>query len=77
MRVSVRTQGHLKQFRADRLERFILDLPDGATVGDVITVSGIPWDEVAMAAVNGAQAREDRVLADGDRVMLLPPLEGG
>lgn len=73
----MRAQGHLKHFRPDRQERFTVALPAGATVRMLIDASAIPWDEVGLAAVNGAQADDDRVLADGDEVTLLAPMEGG
>ncbi len=77
MEITVRAQGHLKQYRPDRQERFVLDLPDGATVKALINASGVPWDEVTLVAVNGQQAGDDRVLAAGDQVWLMAPLEGG
>lgn len=77
VRVTVRAPGSLKHHRPDGQERFTLDLPAGATVRMLIDASGIPWEEVGMAAVNGKQATDDSVLAEGDEVMLLVPLEGG
>ena len=75
MRVFVLTQGHLKQYRPEA--RFALDLPAGATVRDLIHASGIPWEEVGLAAVNGTRADDATALKDGDQVMLMAPLEGG
>ncbi|MFZ5814991.1 MAG: MoaD/ThiS family protein [Bacillota bacterium] len=73
----MRAQGHLKHFRQDHQERFTVELPAGATVRALIEASAIPWEEVGLVAVNGAQAEDDRVLADGDEVTLLAPMEGG
>ncbi|MFZ5826920.1 MAG: MoaD/ThiS family protein [Bacillota bacterium] len=73
----VRAQGHLKHFRPDGQERFTVELPDGATVRALIEVSGVPWEEIGLVAVNGAQAQDEQILADGDDVMLLAPMEGG
>jgi sulfur carrier protein ThiS len=75
--ITVRAQGHLKQYRPDRQERFVLDLPEGATVRILLDASGIPWDEVGLVAVNGQQATDDLVLAAGDQVWLMAPMEGG
>lgn len=77
MQITVRAQGHLKQYRADGRERFTLTMPEGATVRALIEASGVPWDEVGLVAVNGAMAPEERLLADGDEVILLAPMEGG
>lgn len=75
MKVDVLVQGHLKQYRAEA--RFELELPAGATVKELINASGIPWEEVGLAAVNGTRAEDATVLNDGDQVMLMAPLEGG
>lgn len=75
--IQVRAQGHLKHFRPDRLERFAVTLPAGATVRMLIDASAIPWEEVGLVAVGGAQAADDHVLSDGDEVTLLAPMEGG
>lgn len=62
---------------------FDVDLPDGATVSDLITLlrerddaaSGLPSDPAV--AVNRAYCRSDVVLADGDEVAVIPPVAGG
>lgn len=74
MQVTVRAQGHLKQYRQTPV---ILDLPQGATVRMMLDASGVPWEEVGLVAVNGRQAPDDAVLQDGDEIMLLAPMEGG
>jgi MoaE-MoaD fusion protein len=65
-----------------------LDLPDGATVGDLIercrTLAAphaapshpAAWSSIAVA-VNREYARGSHVLAEGDEVALLPPVSGG
>lgn len=75
--IHVRAQGHLKHFRPDLQERFTVELPEGATVRVLIEASGVPWEEIGLVSVNGAQAQDEQVLADGDDVMLLAPMEGG
>lgn len=54
-----------------------LDVPDGASVGDVIAVLGIPPALPCVVLVNGQDAETDRGLAPGDVVSLFPPLAGG
>lgn len=75
--INLRAQGHLKHFRPDRQERFSVELPEGATVRMLIEASGIPWEEIGLVAVGGAQAQDEQILTDGDDVMLLAPIEGG
>lgn len=43
----------------------------------LIERSEVPWEEIGLVAVNGAQASDEQLLSDGDDVMLLPPMEGG
>ncbi|MDF2628551.1 MAG: Mut7-C ubiquitin [Symbiobacteriaceae bacterium] len=74
MQVTIRAQGHLKQYRQTPVT---LDLPEGATVRMMLDASGIPWAEVGLVAVNGKQAPDEAVLHNGDEVMLLAPMEGG
>jgi molybdopterin synthase catalytic subunit len=60
-----------------------LELPDGAGVGELLERLGSQRPAVRelvrylSVAVNHEQARDDRSLADGDEVALLPPVAGG
>jgi molybdopterin converting factor subunit 1 len=69
---------------ADRLgmRSLALDLAPGATVGDVVNrVQALPGGErlprSPMVAVNERYTRQDRVLAHGDEVAIIPPVAGG
>ncbi len=53
-----------------------LEVVDGATVGDVIERLGIP-EGPRVVFVNGRHADDDRVLAEGDRLAIFPPVAGG
>jgi molybdopterin converting factor small subunit len=55
----------------------ILDVPDGATVGQVVHSLGIPEDLDCLRVVNGHDAPLDRRLNPGDVVSVFPPLAGG
>lgn len=54
-----------------------LPIAPGETVSALIDRLGIPRDEVKIVFVNGSAASLDRVLADGDRVGIFPPVGGG
>ncbi len=54
----------------------VADRP-GLTLEEAIDSLGIPQGAVAIALVNGHQARLDTELHDGDRVALFPPVGGG
>ena len=54
-----------------------LELPDRATVGDLVQLLGIPDDLSRVTLVNGLNAKADHILHSGDVVSLFPPLSGG
>jgi sulfur-carrier protein len=55
----------------------VIDVPDGASVREVMTQLDIPRDLPNILLVNGRQAREDTVLKDGETLSVFPPLAGG
>jgi molybdopterin synthase catalytic subunit/molybdopterin converting factor small subunit len=56
----------------------VLDLRDGATVGDVWPELGLgPEPDAVAYAVNRRYADRTTPLADGDEVALIPPVSGG
>ncbi len=73
--VAVRCFATLHRFQPATPERH--PLPEGATAADLIRDLGIPPADVTILFVNGQHAEPDRVLADGDRVGLFPPVGGG
>ncbi len=55
-----------------------LDLPDGATIGDVLARMAIPQASAQMVLVNGEHDRDfARMLRDGDVLSVFPPVAGG
>jgi sulfur-carrier protein len=58
-------------------EAFPVELPDGATVGQLIRLLGLPEGEVKMIFVNGIVRDREHVLADGDELGIFPPVGGG
>ena len=61
---------------------FFVDLSDfgkeTGSIEELVTHLGIPVREVHMVILNGQILRNfDRVLEDGDRVVLSPPIAGG
>ncbi|MEA9562868.1 MULTISPECIES: RnfH family protein [unclassified Xanthomonas] len=59
----------------DRYSAVLLDLPEGATVAEAATASGLLQQNASAAiAIHGVVARPDQVLRAGDRVELLRPL---
>lgn len=58
-------------------EALPVDLPEGATIDDLIQQLGLPRDEVKVVFVNALFREPDYVLADGDEVGIFPPVGGG
>ncbi len=60
-------------------ERGWIELPDGATLRDVLKVIGLPaaLPGVMRASVNGALARRETVLRDRDTVGFVSMVSGG
>jgi len=54
-----------------------VELPEGATVADLIGRLDVDEHLVCLIAVNGRAAERAAALADGDRVDLVPPVTGG
>ena len=58
-----------------------LEVPDGATPTDVMRQLGMPLDENYLVSLNGevvvSSERGTRVLAENDRLVVMPPLKGG
>ncbi len=54
-----------------------LEVPEGTTVGEVITRLGLPADYPKIILRNGMNVSEETPLAKGDLVSVFPPLAGG
>jgi molybdopterin synthase catalytic subunit len=76
VRVTVRLFAALRE-RAGAGSRE-LELPDGATAGDVFAALGLGSEPPGLAyAVNRDYAERSHALRDGDEVALIPPVSGG
>lgn len=49
----------------------------GMTVEELLESIKVPLDAVKVVFVNGVHAEADRVLSEGDRVGVFPPVAGG
>lgn len=84
MRFELALFAHLTQYLPDvgearhpgSVHTRTMDLPDGTTVGQVITMLQLP-DEPRIVFVNGRHAPDDQVLAESDRLAIFPPVAGG
>ena len=79
MTIDVRLFANLARFlpAAARGDGAKLDVPDDATVGDVVRRLAIPGDLPGLLLVNGVEADPDQRLRAGDVLSIVPPLAGG
>ena len=54
-----------------------LELVDGTTIDEVLTLLKIPSNVVKLLFLNGVHAAGDEILKEGDRVGVFPPIGGG
>src|SRR5207244_11795270 len=67
--------GELRQRTGGRKELAVRGA--GRTAGAILEDLGIPGHETAALIVNAEQVEADRVLAEGDRLEVLPAISGG
>lgn len=77
MKITVELQGYLDQYAPTEEATFAYEMPDGATVGDVMKRLHLPEDLSAAAIVGGEASDPAQTLSEGDRLTLVPPLGGG
>ena len=78
MKVDIRLIGALEEYReTDDL----LELTEGGSVEDVLSLLGIPANELGMVSVNGEsipkQNRSTTILCDGDQLTAMTLIKGG
>jgi sulfur-carrier protein len=80
MRVTVKLFATLKEFAPVKGlsgTPFTLDVPDAATLGDIIEILKLPVAEVKIPFVNGIVKPFDWKLNPGDEIGIFPPVGGG
>jgi sulfur carrier protein ThiS len=79
MRVRVKVYATLRRYFDGAASGIPLevDLPDEATVADLIHHLNLPAEEVKVAFVNARTRPEDWHLEPGDEVGIFPPIGGG
>jgi len=56
---------------------FEMEIPDGATLANLVNQLKLPLKEVKVAFVNGRARAMDWLLQPGDEVSFFPPVGGG
>jgi molybdopterin synthase sulfur carrier subunit len=58
-------------------ESLSVELPDDATVGQLVRELELPEEQVKIVFVNSTVRKEDYGLTDGDEIGIFPPVGGG
>jgi len=74
MKVKVKLFASLRTLGPDEQA---LELPDGATIDDVVHILKIPETIRLLKIVNGEHRPANHVLNEGDELALFPPIAGG
>ena len=84
MNIKLRTGGLLGQYLPPGGERnrAQLEVPDGSTPVQVMTLLKLPMQDSYLVSVNGTvlatpESQRDTQLRDGDELALMPPIRGG
>jgi len=76
MKIALIFHSSLKKYNNDVAENEI-EIPDGITVGELISKTEVPKAEIAFAAVNGSRVPLFQKIKDGDEVKLFQLVGGG
>jgi sulfur carrier protein ThiS len=74
MRISIKLVG---LFQTGRFKQQECDYPSGTTVDDVVADLQLPRQHFGIVLINGKHAQGGTVLEDGDRLVLMPIVDGG
>lgn len=74
MRVRIRLYASLRKFGSEEQE---MELPENATIEDVIKLLKLPEKIPMLRIVNGEHRTLKHPLKEGDEVALFPPIAGG
>ena len=79
MKVQVELYATLSKFLPPGAEgrKTMVELPEGATVGELLARLAIPAEMAALLLVNGTHQPPATVLKDGEVLAIFPPLAGG
>jgi molybdopterin converting factor small subunit len=67
----------MRHYAPEGASDFEIEMETGARVGALLDHMGVPTEENPFIAVNGYRTDRDRLLRDGDTLVLFTSMEGG
>lgn len=77
MSTFVRVYGELRQYLSADWQDGPMDLPPGTSVGDLLTLLGIPLEEIGLVSLDGRIAQEEQPVNNASEARIFPPVGGG
>lgn len=79
MRITAKLHGTLRKYlpKGSQGNAMLVEVPDGATVADVVDHLSIPRDHARMFVSGDEHLEAASVLRDGQELNIFPPLAGG
>jgi molybdopterin converting factor small subunit len=80
MRIELKLYASLARFMPDETggsAAKTLEVGEGTTISELLEAMKVPVNAVKLIFLNGTHAKGDRVLKEGDRVGVFPPVAGG
>ena len=77
MKVRVRCFTGMRRYAPGGDGDFEMALAEGSSAGQLLEALGVPPDLNPFVAVNGGKVELDRILRDGDEVVVFSQMEGG
>ena len=77
MKIQVELQAYLEDYSPDGQDKFAYEMPDGATVADLIRKLGVPEELASVITIGDEAIDASQALNEGDRVTMIPPVAGG
>ena len=77
MQVQVIISGYLKRFTHSDSSIATIEIDEGATVRDLVTLLELPEEESFIIAIDGQLVPFNHVLQPEDQIRIIPPASGG
>jgi sulfur carrier protein ThiS len=77
MKVEVRVYAGLRRYAANERASIDLEIPEGATIAELLQIVGCPEEEVSFILLNGQAVGLERHLCDQAVIQLVPSVSGG